>query len=190
MARSPDKSRGRKSTSRMRAVLRNQGNEWPGISRGGETLTKRQVEIARLVAQGLPNKTIAGRLGVEVGTVKIHLHNIYQKLRFAQHRALGRKVSDEFTVPLCRGHHRELHRCGDEAAWWSKAGIDPLGAARTLWTQTHPLRSVAEAPNPDQSAASGVVTSDLARRTSRAIHRNRKSKHPAAAVGSGADFPF
>ena len=37
-------------------------------------------------------------------------------LRFAQHRALGRKVSDEFTVPLCRGHHREVHRCGDEAA--------------------------------------------------------------------------
>jgi hypothetical protein len=49
-------------------------------------------------------------------------------LRFAQHRALGRKVSDEFTVPLCRGHHREVHRSGDEAVWWSKAGIDPLGA--------------------------------------------------------------
>jgi hypothetical protein len=41
-------------------------------------------------------------------------------LRFAQPRALGRKVSDEFTVPLCRGHHREVHRCGDEAAWWAK----------------------------------------------------------------------
>ena len=38
-------------------------------------------------------------------------------LRFAQHRVLGRKVSDEFTVPLCRGHHRQVHRCGDEAAW-------------------------------------------------------------------------
>src|SRR5215831_3087287 len=38
-------------------------------------------------------------------------------LRFAQSRALGRKVSDEFTVPLCRGHHREIHRCGNEAAW-------------------------------------------------------------------------
>ncbi len=69
-------------------------------------------------------------------------------LRFAQHRALGRKVSDEFTVPLCRGHHRELHRCGDEAAWWSKARIDPLGAARALWTQTHPLRSVAVSRKP------------------------------------------
>ena len=60
-------------------------------------------------------------------------------LRFAQSRALGRKVSDAFTVPLCRGHHREVHRCGDEAAWWRKAGIDPTVTARTLWLETHPL---------------------------------------------------
>jgi hypothetical protein len=59
-------------------------------------------------------------------------------LRFAQSRALGRKVSDEFTVPLCRGHHRELHRHGHEAAWWSRAAIDPLAAARALWLETHP----------------------------------------------------
>jgi hypothetical protein len=38
-------------------------------------------------------------------------------LRFAQPRALGAKVSDEFTVPLCRKHHRELHRHGNEANW-------------------------------------------------------------------------
>ena len=60
-------------------------------------------------------------------------------LRFAQHRALGRKVSDEFIVPLCRGHHREAHRCGDEAAWWKNAGVDPTRAARALWLETHPL---------------------------------------------------
>ena len=59
-------------------------------------------------------------------------------LRFAQSRALGRKVSDEFTVPLCRGHHRELHRHGDEATWWSSAGIDPTVSARELWLETHP----------------------------------------------------
>ncbi len=81
-------------------------------------------------------------------------------LRFAQHRALGRKVSDEFIVPLCRGHHREVHRSGDEASWWSKAGIDPLVAARALWTETHPLRSVAEAANPDQSTAARATASD------------------------------
>ena len=44
-------------------------------------------------------------------------------LRFAQSRALSRKVSDEFVVPLCRGHHREVHRCGDETAWWRHRGI-------------------------------------------------------------------
>ena len=60
------------------------------------------------------------------------------QLRFAQTRALGRKVSDEFTIPLCRGHHRELHRYGDEAKWWSKAAIEPLAAARALWLETHP----------------------------------------------------
>jgi hypothetical protein len=59
-------------------------------------------------------------------------------IRFAQHRALGRKVSDEFAVPLCRGHHRENHRHGDEASWWSSAGIDALAAARKLWIVTHP----------------------------------------------------
>jgi hypothetical protein len=60
-------------------------------------------------------------------------------LRFAQNRALGRKVSDEFTVPLCRGHHREVHHCGNEAAWWRNARIDPTVAARALWLETHKL---------------------------------------------------
>jgi len=60
-------------------------------------------------------------------------------LRFTQSRAFGRKVSDEFTVPLCRGHHREVHQFGDEAAWWRGAGIDPILAARELWLETHPL---------------------------------------------------
>jgi ERF superfamily len=60
-------------------------------------------------------------------------------LRFAQSRTLGRKVSDEFTVPLCRGHHREIHRCGDEAAWWKKVGVDPTVPARALWLKNHPL---------------------------------------------------
>jgi hypothetical protein len=59
-------------------------------------------------------------------------------LRFAQSRSLCRKVSDEFTVPLCRGHHREAHRCGDEAAWWRNAGIDPIIAALSLWLESRP----------------------------------------------------
>jgi ERF superfamily len=60
-------------------------------------------------------------------------------LRFAQSRALSRKASDEFTVPLCRGHHREVHHSGDEATWWEKAGIDPTLNARALWLRTHPI---------------------------------------------------
>jgi ERF superfamily len=57
-------------------------------------------------------------------------------LRFAQPRALGRKTSDEFAVPLCRIHHRLVHRVGNEAAWWQEAGIDPLKAAGKLWKRT------------------------------------------------------
>jgi ERF superfamily len=57
-------------------------------------------------------------------------------LRYAQPRALGRKASDEFTVPLCRVHHREVHRVGNEPAWWQAAGIDPLSVAQTLWDKT------------------------------------------------------
>ena len=57
-------------------------------------------------------------------------------LLLTQLPTLGRKVSDEFTVPLCQGHHREVHLCSDEAAWWKKTGIDPSTAARVLWLKT------------------------------------------------------
>ena len=57
-------------------------------------------------------------------------------LRYLQPRALGRKASDEFSVPLCRIHHRLVHRLGNEAAWWKEIGIDPIEVARTLWGHT------------------------------------------------------
>ena len=67
-------------------------------------------------------------------------------LRFAQSRALGRKVSDEWVVALCRGHHREVHRSGDETAWWRHRAIDALSVARVLWLESHPqLRDDREA---------------------------------------------
>jgi len=59
-------------------------------------------------------------------------------LRFAQPRALSCKVSDEFTVPVCRVHHRELHRHGDEAAWWNNIKLDPLPIALGLWRRARP----------------------------------------------------
>jgi hypothetical protein len=59
-------------------------------------------------------------------------------LRFAQPRALGRKVSDECTVPVCRTHHCELHRYGDEGSWWAAVYVDPLPIALGLWQPTRP----------------------------------------------------
>jgi hypothetical protein len=68
-------------------------------------------------------------------------------LRYAQPRAIGMKVSDEFTVPLCRGHHRALHQVGNEAAWWDDLDINALEIARGLWEETHPqLAPVNQAP--------------------------------------------
>ena len=82
-------------------------------------------------------------------------------LRFAQSRALGRKVSDEFTVPLCRAHHREVHRCGNEGAWWGKTGIDPLAAAGSLWLETHP-RSRTEAADSSDEAGGAMHATQVA----------------------------
>jgi hypothetical protein len=81
-------------------------------------------------------------------------------LRFAQSSALSRKVSDEFTVPLCRGHHREVHRSGDEVAWWTKAGIDPTVAARALWLETHPLPAMSEEARVEDPTSVIVNNSD------------------------------
>jgi hypothetical protein len=58
-------------------------------------------------------------------------------LRFAQVTAMGRKVSDRFTVPLCRLHHGELHQRGNERLWWQERGVDPLAVAAALWKGTH-----------------------------------------------------
>ena len=55
-------------------------------------------------------------------------------LRFAQPRAMGRKTSDEFVVPLCRTHHRQNHQFGDEVSWWKRCGIDAVQVANRLWS--------------------------------------------------------
>jgi hypothetical protein len=107
-------------------------------------------------------------------------------LRFAQSRALGHKVSDEFTVPLCRGHHREVHRSDDEAAWWRKASIDPMLRARALWLKTHPL------PTTGKTDISGTTSSvtissdqriDKPDRSVRTRGSNYKTKPIVAVVG-------
>jgi ERF superfamily len=79
-------------------------------------------------------------------------------LGFTQPRALSGKVSDEFAVPLCRGHHRAVHRSRDECAWWRQAGIDPIKVARRLWKETRGMRprrsQRAALPPPHGTAAS------------------------------------
>jgi hypothetical protein len=61
-------------------------------------------------------------------------------IKFAESWTAGRKVSDRFTVPLCRMHHHELHRRGNERAWWQQKAIDPLEIAKALWDNTHAPR--------------------------------------------------
>jgi Rad52/22 family double-strand break repair protein len=73
-------------------------------------------------------------------------------LRFAQLRAIGLKVSDEFTVPLCRGHHRQLHQAGNEVAWWQGLKINALPIAKGLWEQTHPKSAAADTLQPKEDA--------------------------------------
>ena len=60
-----------------------------------------------------------------------HAHHV----RFAQPRAIGRKVSDEWVVPLCATHHRALHTVGDEQKWWKERGINPIAHAERLWLE-------------------------------------------------------
>jgi hypothetical protein len=79
-------------------------------------------------------------------------------LGFTQPRALGRKVSDEFALPLCRGHHRAVHRSRDERAWWRQASIDPINVARGLWRETRGMEQQQSEqtalPRPHAAAAS------------------------------------
>jgi hypothetical protein len=78
-------------------------------------------------------------------------------LRYMQPRALGRKASDEFAVPLCRVHHRAAHRAGDERAWWKAAGIDPIKIACRLWKETRVNESRVPPAASTQTAQSGFA---------------------------------
>ena len=105
-------------------------------------------------------------------------------LRFAQRRALSRKVSDEYTVPLCRGHHRELHRHGDEAAWWKKSGIRPLPVAEKLWKQTRLNASGLLMSSVVRETAK--MRNDNGRRSQRKMNRRRPrsgGRHPESTPG-------
>jgi len=76
-------------------------------------------------------KIIANLPCVVCGRNPSHAHHI----QFAQPRALGRKVGDEYTIPLCVIHHRQLHDAGNEREWWRRQQIDPLKVADALWRE-------------------------------------------------------
>ena len=80
-------------------------------------------------------------------------------IRFVQPRALGRKASDEFTVPLCRSHHRAVHRAGNEQAWWQTACLDPLKVARKLWKHT---RTDEGRIKPDPAGTPAIASNEAA----------------------------
>jgi hypothetical protein len=103
-------------------------------------------------------------------------------LGFTQPRALGRKVSDEFAVPLCRGHHRAVHRSRDERAWWRQAGIDPIKVARRLWKETRGLGSrrfqPPALPRPRAAAASSDPTPKNEDITTAETEERNRSRDP------------
>ena len=110
---------------------------------------------------------VAAQCCLVCGTVPADAHHV----RFAQPKAFGRKVSDEFTVPLCRAHHRELHHVGNERTWWHDMGIDPLPIARRLWGESRGCDggagSTLQAPTveiPDLPTAATVLANQDARR--------------------------
>jgi ERF superfamily len=101
-------------------------------------------------------------------------------LRYLQPRALGRKASDEFAVPLCRSHHRAVHRAGDEQAWWQAAGIDPIKVARQLWRQTR-------LDDPQKDHPAGLAARPQTRSMASAPDGTRESRSDQGAMGQADD---
>lgn len=69
-----------------------------------------------------------------------HAHHV----KIAEPRAMGRKVGDQWTVPLCAFHHRALHDAGNEQNWWESMKVDPLATAEALWHKSKPGPSVVQ----------------------------------------------
>jgi hypothetical protein len=147
----------------------------PPGTQGAETLAQRDATSLIKERRGMRSPSVVDKSVLTIAEPrryrnKGHLRFVMQQsclvcgrtpsdphhLRFMQPRALGRKVSDEFVAPLCRTHHREVHRVGDERAWWKQAGIDPIKVARQLWRKT---RLCERATRRESAAApTGLVT--------------------------------
>jgi two-component system nitrate/nitrite response regulator NarL len=58
-------------------------------------LTRRELEVARLIAQGFSNKAVAAKLSITEGTAKLHVHHVYEKLTLDGRMALARFLRRE-----------------------------------------------------------------------------------------------
>ena len=126
---------------------------WPDINpfeeaaaRAAQTARINKSHLFRSEVQRLRDpghlRYVAGLSCLVCGRKPVHAHH----LRFAQPKALGRKVSDEFTVPLCNLHHRELHTHGNEEGWWQEKKLSPLPIAQELWATSRQHRSATAVP--------------------------------------------
>ena len=106
---------------RSRKVLADNGNRKTGRAPIAKERRVRDAEHLKFVARH--PCLVCGRRPAQA-------HHV----RFAQPSAMAMKVSDEYTVPLCTGHHDSVHRTGDERAWWAARKIDPLAIALQLWS--------------------------------------------------------
>jgi hypothetical protein len=107
------------------------GSKSLSVDRGEQTVTVIRKPVRERDREHL--KFVATQPCLLCGRTPSDAHHV----KFAEQRAIGRKVSDRFTVPVCRLHHGELHRRGNERAWWDGRGVDPLVIAATLWGKTH-----------------------------------------------------
>jgi hypothetical protein len=113
--------------------VNDRGNQSSPVNASAQTVTVISKPVRERDREHL--KFVAAQPCIVCGRTPSDAHHI----RFAEQRAMGRRVSDKFTVPICRLHHRELHRRGNERAWWDGQGINPLAVAATLWGRTHPV---------------------------------------------------
>jgi hypothetical protein len=136
-----------RTANTAKSARRSTGNEV--VSTLGKTVRLRDKEHRKFVSrQGC---LICGRTPCDA-----------HHLAYTQPRALAKRVSDEFTVPVCRIHHRELHLQGDEVAWWNKFQIDPIPVALRLWQRTR-LNSDKPVPNEDTQLQTANTAEMLAR---------------------------
>jgi hypothetical protein len=91
-----------------------------------------------------------------------HAHRI----RYAQPRGLGLKLSDEFTVPLCAIHHHQIHTTGKEREWWEECNVDSLAVAHRLWQESRERSpaslQLAEPSEPKSEPVGSATTSPAA----------------------------